>query len=88
MVRASHILVPTFEKAQTLKSQINNSDDFARLAIENSQCPSKSKGGDLGQFDRGQMVKPFEEATFALNVGEISEPVKTQFGYHLILRTA
>jgi peptidyl-prolyl cis-trans isomerase C len=88
MVRASHILVKTLEQANQLKTEIVELDDFARLASEYSMCPSGKKGGDLGFFDRGQMVKPFEQAAFALNVGNVSDPVQTQFGYHLILRTA
>lgn len=88
MVRASHILVQTLDEANKIKNQINNSDDFSRLASQYSKCPSGRSGGDLGNFQRGQMVKPFEDATYALEVGKISEPVKTQFGYHLIMRTA
>ena len=60
---------------------------FAELAKANSDCPSKEKGGDLGAFAHGQMVKEFDEAAFKLPVGKLSEPVKTQFGYHLILTT-
>ena len=60
---------------------------FAELAKENSDCPSSAKGGDLGDFTRGMMVKEFEDVAFAQNVGEISAPVKTRFGYHLILTT-
>lgn len=86
-VAARHILVKTLEEAENLRSQITNEEDFARIASENSLCPSKVNGGDLGEFFKGQMVKPFEDAVFALNVGEISNPVQTQFGYHLIYRT-
>ena len=60
---------------------------FAELAGENSDCPSASKGGDLGEFTHGQMVPEFDEAAFSLPVGVVSEPVKTQFGYHLIMVT-
>ncbi len=67
-----------------IKSQIDDGKDFAELAIEYSQCPSADHGGDLGSFGRGQMVAEFEEAAFALRPGEISDPVKTQFGWHLI----
>jgi len=85
-VRASHILVKTLEEAQTIRNQIKTYDDFARLAEQHSLCPSKSKGGDLGMFGPGQMVKSFEDATFSLKQGEVSDPVQTQFGYHLICR--
>jgi peptidyl-prolyl cis-trans isomerase C len=86
-VRASHILVETLDQAVALKNNVSNGSSFAELAKANSRCPSNANGGDLGQFGRGQMVKPFEDAAFSLNVGEVSEPVQTQFGYHLIHRT-
>ncbi len=84
MIRAGHILVKTEEEAKKLKSEIKNEKDFAKKAKEVSLCPSGAEGGDLGWFSKGQMVKPFEDAAFSLKKGEISEPVKTQFGYHLI----
>jgi peptidyl-prolyl cis-trans isomerase C len=87
-VRASHILVESEQKALSLMEGIKTGEDFARLAVANSSCPSGQRGGDLGEFGRGQMVKPFEDATFGMNVGDLSGPVQTQFGYHLILRTA
>jgi parvulin-like peptidyl-prolyl isomerase len=87
-VRASHILVNTLEEAVNLKSQISDAKSFADIAGRTSMCPSRSQGGDLGMFPRGAMVKPFEDAAFSLDVGSISEPVQTQFGYHLIIRTA
>jgi peptidyl-prolyl cis-trans isomerase C len=87
-VRASHILVPTLDQATALQKQINEGSDFGQLAAQHSACPSGRNGGDLGMFGPGQMVKPFEDATFALPVGGLSEPVQTQFGYHLIKRTA
>lgn len=65
----------------------NVAEKFAELAKAESGCPSARKGGDLGTFTRGQMVKEFDEAAFALPVGQVSEPVKTQFGYHLIMVT-
>ena len=86
-VRASHILVPTLAEAVNLKEKITAGEDFAAVARSFSKCPSGQNGGDLGPFGQGQMVKPFEDATFALPVGRISEPVQTQFGYHIIHRT-
>jgi len=87
-VRASHILVPTLNEAVSLHEQITAGADFAQLAQQNSKCPSGRNGGDLGEFGRGMMVKPFEDAAFGLNVGDLSNPVQTQFGYHLVKRTA
>jgi len=87
-VRASHILVPTLNEAVSLHEQITAGSDFAQLAQQNSKCPSGRNGGDLGEFGRGMMVKPFEDAAFGLNVGDLSNPVQTQFGYHIVKRTA
>jgi parvulin-like peptidyl-prolyl isomerase len=101
-VRASHILLmykgssrssATRSKAEAeqqiheLERQLQGGADFAALAKAHSDCPSKSQGGDLGQFGRGQMVKPFEDATFAMPIGDVSGVVETDFGYHLIKRT-
>ena len=86
-VRASHILVDDESTAADLKTQVEKGTSFDVLARQHSNCPSKAQGGDLGWFGRGQMVKPFEEAAFALDVGQVSPPVKTQFGYHLIKLT-
>ena len=83
-VCANHILVPTEKDAIKLKSQIKTFEDFRYYARLYSTCPSGRDGGSLGCFKRGQMVRPFEEAAFNGNVGEVSEPVKTQFGYHLL----
>lgn len=83
-VKASHLLVKTEEEAQKLYEEIVNGKSFAEAAMENSLCPSGMNGGDLGFFERGQMVKPFEDAAFAMEKGEISKPVQTQFGWHLI----
>ena len=72
-------------KAEQLVAQLNQGADFASLALEHSQDPgSASKGGSLGLVERGQMVAEFEQATFNLAEGDISEPVKSQFGYHII----
>ena len=95
-VKASHILVQVPQNAdeakraealstiQALKTRIDNGENFATLAMEHSDCPSKAKGGDLGFFGREQMVKPFSDAAFALQPGQISDVVQTRFGYHLI----
>lgn len=84
-VKASHILVKDENTAKELISKIKAGSNFEQLAKENSTCPSGKNGGDLGFFSRGQMVKPFEEAAFALKTGEMTEaPVQTQFGWHII----
>ena len=71
-----------------LKAQLDDGADFAELAREHSDCPSGRDGGALGTFGRGQMVKEFEDAAFGLDVGATSDVVETDFGYHLIHRTA
>jgi peptidyl-prolyl cis-trans isomerase C len=87
-VRASHILVESEAVANDLLSRVSTKfSTFGELAQQYSKCPSKAKGGDLGEFGPGQMVAPFEQATFALPVGGVSGPVQTQFGWHLIHRT-
>ncbi|MBU5592423.1 peptidylprolyl isomerase [Clostridium sp. MSJ-4] len=83
-VRAKHILVESFDKAKDINKEIKEGLSFEEAAQKYSSCPSKENGGDLGNFTRGRMVPEFEEAAFKLNIGEISEPVQTQFGYHLI----
>jgi peptidyl-prolyl cis-trans isomerase C len=95
-VKASHILVKSDakdeeaqkqaaqKKIEGIQEKLKKGDDFAALAKESSDCPSKASGGDLGFFSRGKMVKPFEDAAFALKVGEMSGIVETQFGYHII----
>ena len=85
-VNASHILVDSEEKALEILAKIKAGDiSFEDAAAQNSSCPSKENGGNLGDFGRGQMVPEFDEAVFAMEVGSISDaPVKTQFGYHLI----
>lgn len=84
MVNAKHILVESEEKAQQVIAEIKNGKAFEEAAEEFSSCPSKAQGGNLGNFGRGQMVPEFEEAAFNLQIGELSKPVKTQFGYHII----
>lgn len=83
-VSAGHILVNTYEEAEALKKRIDNGESFEKLAQLYSKCPSSERGGALGSFGRGQMVKPFENAAFNLKTGEVSEPVKTEFGWHII----
>ena len=82
--QARHILVPTEEAANSLKTQIENGEDFGELAKTHSECPSGRSGGDLGSFGPGQMVPEFDEVVFSAPVNEVQGPVKTQFGYHLI----
>lgn len=83
-VAASHILVDSEEKAKEIKEKLDAGESFSELAAEHSSCPSKENGGALGLFERGRMVPEFEEVAFDLGVGEISDPVQTQFGYHII----
>lgn len=87
--RCSHILVSEQATAARLREQIQAGADFSALAREHSLCPSgKQSGGDLGEFARGAMVPAFDKVAFQLAVGELSEPVQTKFGFHLIRRTA
>ncbi len=95
-VKASHILITVDPKAdeaekakarkqiETIQNKVKKGEDFEALAKEHSGCPSSTKGGDLGYFGQGQMVKPFEDAAFALEPGQVSDIVETRFGYHLI----
>lgn len=83
-VKASHILVDTEEKANEILGEIKEGLSFEEAAKKYSKCPSKEKGGDLGFFSKGRMVPEFEQAAFDMEKGAVSEPVKTQFGYHLI----
>ncbi|GAA6204101.1 peptidylprolyl isomerase [Thalassotalea sp. SU-HH00458] len=86
MVTASarHILVDTEEQCLALKSEIESGSDFAEVAKEHSNCPSKMQGGALGSFGKGQMVQEFEEVVFNAELNKVQGPVKTQFGYHLV----
>lgn len=85
-ISASHILNESEEACKEAYEKIKNREiDFATAAREYSSCPSKEQGGSLGFFARGRMVPEFEDAAFAMKVGEISQPVKTQFGYHIIM---
>ena len=98
-VTASHILIkvsadaPSEEKEaartklEKIKKQLDEGADFATLAKKYSDCPSSAKGGELGSFGKGQMVKPFEEVAFSIETNKVSDIVETQFGYHLIVVT-
>lgn len=86
-IRASHILVAEEDKANELYAKIQSGESFEELAIDNSTCPSGVNGGDLNFFSKGQMVPEFEDVAYTLEIGQISEPVKTQFGYHIIKLT-
>ena len=86
-VRASHILVKTEDEAKSLRDEILSGAAFEDVAARESLCPSGARGGDLGNFGKGVMVKEFEDAAFSLKVGEVSQPVQTQFGWHLIVVT-
>ena len=84
-VNASHILVDSEDKAKDLLEKINAGEiSFEDAARKESSCPSSENGGNLGEFTRGQMVPEFDAAVFAMNVGDVTGPVQTQFGYHLI----
>jgi parvulin-like peptidyl-prolyl isomerase len=86
-IKVSHILVDKQSQALSILDEIKKGRDFRNLARKHSTCPSGKRGGDLGYFRRGQMVKEFEKAAFALKNGAISDPVRTQFGYHIIKKT-
>lgn len=83
-VRASHILVDSEKDAKDILEKINSGESFEKLAKIKSKCPSGRKGGDLGWFGKGMMVKEFEDASFSAKDGDVVGPVKTQFGYHII----
>jgi len=86
-MRASHILVKEKGLADRIYAEIKGGARFDELARRYSTCPSKGKGGDLGWFGPGQMVKEFEEATKRLSYGSVSKPIRTQFGWHIIKKT-
>ena len=81
---ARHILVDSEELCEQLKQQILDGMDFAAVAREHSTCPSGRRGGDLGSFGRGQMVREFDTVVFSAPLNTVQGPVRTQFGYHLI----
>jgi peptidyl-prolyl cis-trans isomerase C len=82
--RARHILVADEDACNQLKQKIADGADFADLAREHSTCSSGKKGGDLGEFGPGQMVREFDDVVFNAEIGTVQGPVKTQFGYHLL----
>lgn len=87
-IQAKHILVDKKTLAEDIIEQINMGSKFEELARKHSKCPSRKKGGNLGEFGRGAMVKEFEKAAFALQKNQVTQvPVKTKFGYHVIKRT-
>ena len=83
-VHAAHILVKSESQAKDLLGRIGKGESFSDLAKKHSDCPSGKRGGDLGWFGKGQMVKEFEDAAFGGQKGATIGPVKTQFGWHLI----
>ena len=85
--RASHILVKDQATALRLYERVRKRESFESLARQYSTCPSKAKGGDLGWFSEGQMVRPFEDAVRKMGTGTVSKPVRTQFGFHIIKKT-
>ena len=85
-VHCSHILVKTEQEAKAVLDRLSKGEKFANIAQQVSLCPSGKRGGDLGVFTRGKMVKEFETAAFALQKGQISAIVKTKFGYHIVKR--
>jgi peptidyl-prolyl cis-trans isomerase C len=82
----AHILVKTEKEAQAAVERLQKGEKFANVAKEISLCPSGKRGGDLGTFGRGKMVREFEQAAFTLQKGQVSPIVKTKFGYHIIRR--
>jgi len=82
--QARHILVEDEKSCEELKTEIESGADFAQVAKQHSKCPSSQKGGDLGEFGKGDMVPEFDQVIFNGELGKVHGPVKTQFGYHLI----
>jgi peptidyl-prolyl cis-trans isomerase C len=82
--RARHILVSDQDKCERLKKQIESGEEFAKVAALYSECPSGKDGGDLGEFEPGQMVVEFDNVVFSNDIGKVHGPIKTEFGYHLI----
>jgi peptidyl-prolyl cis-trans isomerase C len=86
-IAAKHILVENKHEAEDILKKLEEGESFSEMAQKFSKCPSGKTGGDLGEFSKGRMVPSFEEAAFSLDVDQVSGPVQTQFGYHLIKRT-
>jgi len=84
---ARHILVESEDECNQIKTQIDEGSSFEEMAKAHSKCPSGQRGGDLGSFSPGQMVKEFDEVVFSGEVGVLHGPVQTQFGYHLLEMT-
>jgi peptidyl-prolyl cis-trans isomerase C len=85
-VHCAHILVKSESEATVVVERLKKGEKFGVIAKSISRCPSGKKGGDLGTFTRGKMIKEFENAAFALSKGEVSSVVKTKFGFHIIKR--
>lgn len=86
-IKCSHILVKKQSEALEIMEKLNNGEKFGKMAKEFSiDSPSAKKDGNLGYFTKGMMVKPFEDAAFSLQIGQVSQPVKSEFGYHIIKR--
>lgn len=85
-VHCAHILVKTEQEAKNILERLNRGEKFANIAMQVSVCPSGKRGGDLGTFTRGKMVKEFETTAFSLQKGQVSSVVRTKFGYHIIKR--
>ena len=85
-LRARHILVRTEKQAKEVLKELEDGADFTRLALVKSVCPTRVKGGDLGEFTVGMLTKPFEQAVINLEIGEFSQPVQTDYGWHIIQR--
>ena len=83
-VAAEHILVKTAAEAMEIKKGLDNGGNFEYYAMKYSMCPSARNGGFLGYFGKGQMVPEFEKKAFSMEVGEISDPIRTDFGWHII----
>ncbi|MBN2367444.1 peptidyl-prolyl cis-trans isomerase [Candidatus Woesearchaeota archaeon] len=83
-INASHILVKTLDEANEVLRELDAGKPFEKVAKEKSSCPSKKKGGNLGWFTKGKMVREFEKVAFSMKKDQVSEPVKTKFGWHII----